>query len=414
MAKPSLFALDLGTTKFCLASISKNVDKPSLDTVSIPAQGMRRGMLSDFQEVQKSLTSLLELAERKFDDDIHKAVVGISGSHLRGQIVSLKIPIEESNPIIESFILSKAQETLLKKNDAKLREIIHIIPLNYQIDDREWIINPVGFSGSSLTARYFVIDADKNYVSDLIRLCNQCGIEVAKLIAEPYASAAVSIDDVKKNVGVAIADIGGGTTDGIIFKNGQPVRTFTINIGGQMITNDLSIGMGISFDEAERIKIISGLKKEEDIPCIQVKDVHGKMKSIARDLTHDILRFRTIELGELILKETLLAQTYLSAGIILTGGGSEIAGLPEFLSQHLKIQVEKANPQIPFHNISHQHKMTDPNLSSSSPTLASKYATVAGLLYLGLLHNHGQSPYHSTVGITKYFQRFVSWIRELT
>jgi len=236
---------------------------------------------------------------------------------------------------------------------------------------------------------------------------------VSRLIAEPYASASVSVDDLKKDLGVVIADIGGGTTDGIIFKGGQPIRVFTINIGGKIFTNDLSIGLGISFDEAERIKVILGLKSHENHHAIKIKDIHGSLITINNQYAHEILKARTVELGRLILNEIEATHTYLGSGVYLTGGGSEISGIENVIFKNNNVRIEKAKPQIPFHNIL-PITQTKPEQNQNSYVLASKFATVAGLLYLDLLHRHNLIGMNKSWKINKYLQYFVAWVRELS
>lgn len=414
MAKDKIFALDLGTTKFCLATLSqrKNEVFPYLDAVSVPAQGMRRGMLSDFNEAHKSLNSLIEIAEKEFQCDINKAVVGVSGSHLKSRVLTVKIPLQQTSTI-EPMILSKAQELLKNENFSAHREIIHIIPICYQIDDREWISNPVGFSGTHISVKYYVIDADKFYLKDLIQLCNLSGIEVQKIIAEPYASAAVSISEEKKKFGVVLADIGGGTTDGIIFINGLPIHVFTVNIGGKLITNDLSIGLGVPYDEAERIKIIYGLNNSDDLRNhLQVKDVNGNLTQIHQKNTFDILSARIYELGKLIHIEMQKVNQTLGCGVVLTGGGSEISGIETILTNYMKTIVSKAKPEIPFNTLYTNHENN--NFSHVPSILNSKYATVAGLIYLELKSRSGHLDVIKSNFLKKHFGNFISWFKELS
>ena len=262
MKHKELFALDLGTTKFCLATIrfDSETGEPVIKKTVVPAGGMSRGMLSNMQEAEIALNKLLDLAEKDFARDIREVVVGVAGSHLSGKIgrASHDLGGEVVKNTDETEVLEKC------KIASSGLEILHNIPLSFQIDDREHVDNAIGFSGDFLKCESFIIEADKNYLKDIIRLCNNCGISVQKLYAEPFASSCVTVPFNLKQAGVAIADIGGGTTDGIVFKNGKPIKLFTVNIAGRLITSDLSIGLQISDDDAKSIKHKFGLLNSEE------------------------------------------------------------------------------------------------------------------------------------------------------
>ena len=402
MADNELFALDLGTTKFCLATIrfGDNTSTPTIKKTVVPSGGMHRGMLSNMREATEALNRLLDLAESDFARDIREVVVGVAGSHLTGKIGRATLDIGGD------VILKEDQFDVVEKckSPSNGMEILHNIPLSFQVDQREHVENPVGFSGDFLRCESFLIEADKNYLKDLIRLCNNCGLSVQKLYAEPFASSCVTVPFSLKQSGVAIADIGGGTTDGIVFKRGKPIKLFTVNIAGKLFTSDLSIGLQISNDDAAAIKHKFGLEYTEE--KITSQKITGETLDVSGLTVQKILSCRIDELYKLISKELGQLTGLLSAGIILTGGGSELKGICDHIQQKFKITTTKINPEIP--KLSNHTENPGERV-----TAATKFATVAGLLYLAIedfgLANKNQSHFRAS----KYLKTFVNWLKEI-
>ena len=311
MITENLFALDLGTTKFCLATLESEHKKspPTIKTLSVKAKGMRRGMLSDFAEAKRSLQQLITIGEREFKNPVTEVVVGIAGSHLKGETNISQLALSADTTVDRSVLNNLKKVSELKTPLNSEHGVLQSIPINYQLDERDPVDNPIGLSGSVISGKFFTIKGDKFYLKDVIRLCNECGLKVLRLYAEPVASASVILDDELKMTGTTMADIGGGTTDGIIFKGGKPVKIFTVNIGGKLMTSDLSIGLGISYDEAEEIKIKLGLNPNyEDLKNIENK--WSENPDFIKKVT-TILGPRILELGHMIeeqIKRSLLSQ----------------------------------------------------------------------------------------------------------
>ena len=255
-----IFALDLGTTKFCLAMLKYDSSNkmPTIKTSTVPAQGMRRGMLVDMHAAKEALMNLIDIAEQNLKVDINQVVVGIAGSHLESQIN----PATLSHPhptAITPGVINKLKKQAREQGEDKNKIVIHTTPTVYKLDDYNQTPNPLGFSCNKLLCDYFIVKkAQKEYLADVVRLCNLCGIKVTRLYAEPYASASVIASSGAQKIGVAVTDIGGGTTDGMIFSEGHPKKIFTINVGGTTITNDLCIGLGISKRKQKESKPLWG------------------------------------------------------------------------------------------------------------------------------------------------------------
>ncbi|MEZ4742879.1 MAG: cell division protein FtsA [Bdellovibrionota bacterium] len=426
MIPKNLYALDLGTTKFCIARLKKDDDDafPSIETVHVKADGMHRGMLSDMSLACKVLEELVEKAESKFSRDIHQVVVGVAGSHLAGKVIHSKIRIPSA--VVEPDLLRLLKDQAVCDHREALREIIHCVPLEYKLDNREWIKSPTGFSGEFLHGRFFIMQADKHYLADIIQLCNQVGLEVKRLIAEPFASAAVTSSTEAKNLGVAIADIGGGTTDGIIFREEMPIGAFTINIGGKLMTKDLSIGLALPYEEAEKVKRHYGLSHTSNGNALLnfendslsqkddffvVKDIYGKAKPISYRNVFPILAPRIDELGILLEKELHPYLSNLGAGLLLTGGGSELKGICEYYASMDIGRIDKIKPRFS----EHLEKHLESKINSSEKTkLASKFATVSGLLYLEIIQLIEERKFRKVKWLGQYFNQFVNWLKELS
>ena len=315
------FALDLGTTKFCLATLDDGSSK-HLKTISVPASGMRRGMIADFSKASHSLSTVLDLGVKEFGTDIARTVVGVAGSHLSGRTVSTSVdlPVDRAVDLTDITALIQKTEHSFRQPG---KEILHTVPTSYQVNGRPQTLNPIGHSGKSLTGTFFLIEASALYLKDVITLCNQCGIEIARIYAEPFASAIATLDEERKELGVVLCDIGGGTTDGLIFLQGIPIHIFTVNIGGRAMTHDLSLGLNLPFEEAEQIKIANNLILPTSDFTVPVTDVNGNQSEISSLKAQAILFPRIVELGKYIDKNINPWKAALGAGLVLTGGGSE-------------------------------------------------------------------------------------------
>ena len=396
MSQPkSLFALDLGTTKFCVAALQRKSERHDLKIVEVPAAGMKRGMLTDFSQAKNALDKLIEKAEEELQTDIRKIVVGVAGSHLQGDICEREIAIQD--PFIAEHHLHLLSNLVQDQKKSDSRETLHCIPVNFSIDNREPIQNPINFTGQKLAGKYFLIDADRNYLKDVIRLCNLCGLEVDQLYSEPFASASVTVDDELKQLGVAVADIGGGTTDGIVFQNGRPVDIFTINIAGSLMTKDISVGLNLSIPTAQQLKEEFGLG--EVIPeKIRITDIHNQAQALGKHEVIAILGPRVIELGAHLANNLKPYKGSLGGGILFTGGGSNLRDLDSFLSSRFKVSVHQSKPNL---DLAHEY------------SLSARYATVVGLLNLEMGRVAISSKSGSSSWPRKYFSQFINWMKEL-
>jgi cell division protein FtsA len=390
----NLFALDFGTTKFCLAMVR---DTPAgahlgVDIVSVPADGMRRGMVAN-----------IEQAEKQFGADIARVVVGVAGSHLGSRIVT------ETRTLAGDVVDSKDLQALIDQVEARHgldgREILHTVPIGFRVDQRETVDDPVGFRGKSLAGDFFLIDADRFYLRDLVELCNESGLQVVRLYSEPFASASVTVPDSFKQLGVACADIGGGTTDGIVFKGGRPIAAFTVNVAGKLMTNDLAIGLSVPPATAETVKLRFGIKPR-DGDAMDVKDIRGQGKTVTGAQVMPILLPRIHELCNMTARSLVPFRGTLGAGLLLTGGGADVKGITDYFQAKLGIPVARARPALGGATLAE-----DAVDKSAHPP---KHATVIGLLNLELCRLGDLQRVRKTSWTNRYLGSLVNWIKELS
>jgi cell division protein FtsA len=377
---PEIFAIDLGTSKFCIARVNPTAFQspgttacvPVVDSLAVPAKGTKRGMITDFSKAQTCLVDLVAEAESRWNCDIIQAVVGIAGSHLRSHLAKGSIPLRLDEPVSIASI-RKLEDQMIAAfstgSSATHRDLLDAIATSWQLDQRDPVDDPIGFSGSSLSADFLMIDADKSYLKDVVRLVNAAGIRVNRLVSEPLASAHVCAGQEFRALGCCVVDIGGGTSDGLVFVNGKPAMAFSVPMAGFAMTSDLAVTLNIPHREAERIKTIYGLSAHS-AGAISVEDVHGNHKSVPGELVARIIDARSKELTTSIAKNLVAFKGKLGGGLLLTGGGSQLQGLPELMASSIRIPVKAVHPRF-----------NDPAPGSNQSTrLAPKFATVLGLL----------------------------------
>ncbi|MGE0171631.1 MAG: cell division protein FtsA [Oligoflexales bacterium] len=397
----NVFALDLGTSKFSLSCLVYNKKNQYYDLFveTVPAQGMKRGMISDLNIAKKSLYDLMMKTEKSHNVDVDKVVVSVAGGHLASRTVSCQIELpkgqvtQESTHLLGSTCKLQVQE--------KGREVLHFLPLLYSVGDKGDVENPVGFHGKVLKGKFFVIDADKSSLRDIVALCNQGGLEVSRIYSQSYVSAAATLVEEQKENGVVALNIGAGTTEGIIYQDGSPSELFSINLGGGIMNNDLAIAFNLTEANACQLKHHFGLLTKSS--PVKVCDIYGKEKVITSDQVFNVLARRVYELAELISKHLRTYKGKLGSGIVLTGGASHIKGLSAFLNQIYNVPVLVKRVQEEWfkeQKIPVDHIFGDLSHSAS-----------LGLIKFFIEENIQTSTGHSSL---TPLQRFFTWLRELS
>jgi len=351
MTQDLLACLDVGTSKVCafVAEVRDDTDYEILGVGVTPAQGIRGGMIVDVEQAGDSIQTAVEQAERSAGYEIGKAFVGLAGAEVRSHNSRGHVPISGHRTIDQDDIdgaLDAAHAIAIGHN----REVLHIIPRNFVVDDQEGIRSPVGMHGFRLEVEAHIITASKNAIHNLTKCVESAGVMVEQFVVTPLATAEVALTDAERDLGVVSCDIGGGTTDLAIFIEGNVWHTAVLAVGGQYITNDIAQGLRLPHDVAEQIKIDHGsiLVNDQDPDAVFSVRPFGHEDPI--QLSHDdlaeIIEPRVEEFFELQLQEIKRSgySGLLPAGVVLAGGTAMLPGICELAKDVLGLPVRIAEP----------------------------------------------------------------------
>ncbi len=349
MMKKIISAIDVGTTKICtiIGSLDSGGNIQVLGVGLVPSHGMHKGMVVNVEEARESVAESIRRAEQASGLKVESAYVGVTGRHVSSHNSHGVVAIPRNDRLVRSDDLKRVLSSAQQVNIPDDRRILHAIPRNYALDSQERIKDPVGMHGFRLDVETHIITAAISSIQNLVKCIRSCGVEIQDLILEPLASGEAVLTPEEREVGVILADIGGGTTDIAVFKEGSIYHTSIIPVAGYQVTSDLSIGLGLPFEIAEAMKKKYGnvypevLSKNQD-STLSVEDGHSVSY---RDLCN-IIKVRMEELLRLILLE-MPDSNYASlapSGLVLTGGASNLAGLEALSKQTIRIQTRIGEP----------------------------------------------------------------------
>jgi len=398
-----IVGLDIGTTK--IAAVVGEVTDEGIDIVGIgtaPSRGLRKGVVTNIDATVQSIRHAIEEAEHMAGCEITSVYAGIAGGHIRGLnshgIVAVKD--KEVRPADISRVIEAAKAVAIPAD----REIIHVLPQEYVIDQQDGIREPLGMSGVRLEAKVHIVTAAVTCAQNIIKCCNRCNLQVLDIVLEPLASSEAVLEQDEKELGVVLIDIGGGTTDLVIFSDGSVVHTSVIPVGGNQITNDIAVGLRTPLHEAERIKqkwgcAMSTLVKNDE--TIEVPSVGGRQPRILpRRSLCEIIEPRVGEIYELIAKEIESTgyRDLLASGAVITGGTSIMEGMPELGEEVLELPMRRAVPR---------------GVGGLVEVVKSPiYATGVGLVQYGVKHQQGLCETGGR-GLRGVFKRLTEWIRDV-
>ncbi|MBU1743270.1 MAG: cell division protein FtsA [Proteobacteria bacterium] len=346
-----IVGLDIGTTKIC-AVVGEAHSKDEVDIVGIgiaPSIGLRKGVVVNIESTVHSIKKAIDEAERMAGCHISSVYVGIAGSHIQGFNSRGLVPIR--NREIRQIDIDRVVDAARAVNIPPDQEIIHVLPQEFIVDSQEGIQYPLGMTGVRLEADVHIVIGAITPVRNIVKCCNQAGLEVSDVVLEPLASAAAVLTKEEMELGIGLLDIGGGTSDLAIFADGTIKHTFVLGLGGHNLTNDLSIGLRTPLKEAERLKEEFGCSLSSLIDkdqTIEVPSVGGrKPRKMSRKVMGEILEPRVEEMFTLINQE-LLDSRYkdlINAGMVITGGTSLLANMTELAEQVFDLPVRLGYPQ---------------------------------------------------------------------
>lgn len=348
-ASTNLIGLDVGTTKICVVTAEQSDAGLAITSArSFPSTGLRKGVVVDAdaasEAIRRAVFETVQTKERTL-----AVCVGIAGSHIK--TISSEGSINIAGKKVSAHDVELAIDAASAAYVPLDREILHVLPTDFILDGQGGIKDPVGLPGRRLQVKVTIVTGAIAAVQSLMRACEQAGVAVSDIILQPIASAEATVSFRERERGVALVDIGGGTTDIAIYQDGWLIRTAVLGIGGNHFTNDLAIGLEVSFPEAERIKKLFGSvlrdERQEKRP-IKVALANGHVKTItASDITN-IIEPRAEEVIELIKRELDEAarQGASLSRLVLTGGSSLLTGLEQFAGLRLAMPVRIGYPEV--------------------------------------------------------------------
>jgi cell division protein FtsA len=377
MKRTKVAAIDVGTTKVC--SIMGDVDSEgALRVLGVgigPSQGLQKGLVVNVNEAKEAIRESIKKAERTAGYKLESAYIGVTGRHISSVNNHGVIAITRSDQLVRPADLKRVLQVAQTVKVPSDHKVLHIIPRQYVVDGQEGVKNPVGMHGFRLDVEAHIITAAITSVQNLTKCVRGLGIEIDDLVMEPLASAEAVLSEEERMDGVMVADIGGGTTDIAVLKDDTIVHTSVLPVAGHLITRDISVGLGLSPELAEQMKKQYGnVSPQADTAVDTDRTVTEDGHSVSyRDLS-EIIRIRVEELVRLIMME--LPRTdyakYIPAGLVLTGGSSNLPGIAELAQEISRVPVRVGEP-VALYGVA--DTLRDP-----------AYATSVGLL-LWKMHN---------------------------
>lgn len=346
----TVVGLDVGTTKIC-AIIGEVNPEGTVDIIGLgtsPSKGLRRGVVVNIDHTVSSIRKAMDDAELMAGCRAENVFAGISGGHIKGinshGVIAIKN--REVTAVDVARVIDAARAVAIPMD----REVIHILPQEFMVDDQEGIKEPIGMAGVRLEAKVHIITGAVSAAQNIIRCAHKSGLRVNDLILQQMAAAEAVLSPDEKELGVALVDIGGGTTDIAVFAEGAIQHTAVISVGGEQLTNDIAVGLRTPMVEAEKIKRRYGcalgamVNKEE---TITVPGVGGRQpRVLSRSVLADITEPRLEEIMGLVRREleryNMLQNV--ASGIVLTGGTVTIEGICELAEQIFDIPVRLGYP----------------------------------------------------------------------
>ena len=341
--------LDIGTTKICalIAEVSGDNNIEIIGIGLAPSNGLRKGIVVDIDKTSHAIKSAIQKAERMAGQKGDSAYVGIAGSHINSHGVVAVTGDEKE--IKESDIKRVIDAARIIPVSAE-EDILHVLPREFIVDGSPGIQDPLGMSGVRLEVETHIIKGASTSIQNLVKSVLRAGLSVDEVVLEPLASSQAVLSDDEKDLGAVLVDIGGGTTDVIVFHEGSIAHTSVIPVGGNHVSNDIAVGLRTPVSEAEKIKIMHGSVLPSEIDeqeKIEVLAASGKeRKKLSRKMLCQVIEPRMSEMFSLIKKELDSAGTadLTPAGMILTGGASLLEGSETLASDITELPVRIGEP----------------------------------------------------------------------
>jgi cell division protein FtsA len=406
MAGEIIVGLDIGTTKIC--AVVGEIVPGGVEIIGIgshPSEGLRKGVVINIEKTVNSIKEAIEEAETMAGCEISSVYAGIAGGHIKGfnshGVIALK----------EKEVTKKDLDRVIEAASAVAipmdREVIHVLPQEYIVDEQDGIADPLGMSGVRLEAKIHIVTGAVTSAQNIIKCANRAGLDVHDIVLESLASSEAVLSEEERNLGVALIDFGGGTTDMAVFSKGSIKHTSVLALGGDNLTYDISIGIRTPRLEAEKIKMKYGcaltsmIGKDE---TIEVPGVGGrKARVLPRQILGEILEPRVEEILTLIQNELIRSgyEEMVNSGIVITGGSAELSGVTEIAEQIFNIPARMGYPE----GIGGLVEVVNKPM----------YATAVGLVLYGAKRSNGHKKFRirDTNIFSRVTERMKRWFKDV-
>ena len=379
MTEPrTIVGIDVGTTKICTL-VGELYEDGQLRIIGVgvaPSRGLHKGVVVNVNEATEAISASVQKAERISGYQITSAYVGVGGGHVTAINSRGVVGISRSARGISQFDIDRALDAARAIAIPHNREIIHAIPRGYIVDDQEGVKDPIGMQGIRLEVEVHIVTGASTSVSNLVKCVRAAEVEIDDLILQSLASGEAILKESEREMGVVLADIGGGTTDVGIFIEGSIWHTIVLGTGGEHLTHDVAVGLRTPFDTAEELKIKYGHAIPRSLATDELIEVssfgNGARQSVSRLQLSEVIEARAEEILMLVLREVKRSgyDGLLAAGLVMCGGSAELSGFKDLGQQILQVPVRVGRP----HDL---QGLTD---VLESPA----YATAVGLLLWGM------------------------------
>ncbi len=406
-------AIDIGTTKIVVV-IARKTAKGFIEVIGLgqhPSHGLKKGVIVNIGVTVDSIKQAVKEAESMAGVKVESACVGISGGHIQS-INSTGVVAIKGREVTQydiDRVIEAAKAVPLQKD----QYILHVLPQYFRVDGEEYVFDSLGMYGVRLEGQVHIVTGGVASAQNIIKSCELAGIRVSDIVLEQLASAAAVLTPAEQEMGVGILDIGGGTSDFAIYKDGRIRHSKVLPIAGNHFTNDISIGLKIPFSKAEELKKLYGSVSRHMIQQLSGNFVdidlgyEGGVKTVELSTLGEIIRFRAEEVFDLFLDEinTFRLRALLPCGIVLTGGGSLLDGMRELATDKLDLPVRIGLPETSGQPV--EHIIPD---VLKSPI----YATVYGLvMHASGSHSLGDISGAEEAVFSRVLKRMRSWVYDL-
>jgi cell division protein FtsA len=406
-----IVGLDIGSTKVCCVIATQLPGAPEdeinvIGVGEVPSEGLRKGVIVNLDKTVRSIEAAVNAAERMAGHKVDSVFAGLAGQHMRSVNSRGVVAVANNDREITQRDVDRVIEAARAVSISSDAEVIHVMPRGFIVDGQEGVREAVGMSGARLEVETHIISGASTAVQNVVKAVHAAGYNVDDLVTQSLASAEAVLNDNELDLGVAVADIGGGTTDLAVFQDGSVLHTAVIPVGGNHVTNDLAIGLRTSLTDAESAKINYGHALPQLIPRDEIIDIQPigseRVQGVPRVYVSEIIQPRAEEIIRMIKAE--LQRTgqdgLLPGGLVLTGGGSKLLGLPELASEILDLPVRVG---VPLNVRGMADKVAGPS-----------FATAVGLIKWGakLTAPSHASDGASAVNLQDAYQRATRWLRD--